>query len=214
VRSRKKIVELGEPTFCELRLRNVSDQAVTVHHNLDPSDGFVELAITNPRGERRPALPIAHARNLVQQHVLEPGQAVYQAVNLTVGLFGFPFKEPGAYRVEASYTNTDGTKAAAVMQLYVRPPTNYADLPVVSELFDARVGRVLYVGGTRVMEDVKEKLDWVCQRLGAEHPAYYYLTVTRSLPYSGPFKLLEADTNRVRLLESDPERASKPSSRS
>jgi hypothetical protein len=207
VRSRKKIVELGEPVFCELRLRNVSDQAVMVHHNLDPSDGLVELAITNPRGERRPALPISHTRNLVQQHALEPGQAVYQAVNLTVGLFGFPFKEPGAYRVEASYTNTDGTKAAAVMQLYIRPPANYTDLPVVSEIFDARVGRVLHVGGTRVMEDVKEKLDWVRQRLGAEHPAYYYLTVTRGLPYSGPFKLLEADTNRVRLLESDPERA-------
>jgi hypothetical protein len=207
VRSRKKILELGEPVFVELRLRNVSDQAVTIHHNFNPSDGFVELAITNPRGERRPVVPIAHTRNAVQQHILEPNEAIYRPANLTIGLFGFHFKEPGAYRIEASYTNIDGSKAAAVLQLYVRPPTNYEDVPVVSELFDAKVGRVLYVGGTRKLDGVTEKLDWVREHLGIEHPAYYYLSTTRGLPYSGPFKLLEPETDKVQLLPQDPELA-------
>jgi hypothetical protein len=205
VRSRKKILELGEPVFVELRLRNVSDQAVSIHRNFNPSDGFVELAITNPRGERRPVVPIVHTRNAVQHHILEPKEAIYRPANLTVGLFGFPFKEPGAYRIEASYTNIDGSKAAAVLQLYVRPPTNYEDWPVVSELFDAKVGRVLFVGGTRKLDGVTEKLDWVRERLGVEHPAYYYLSVTRGLPYSRPFKVLEPDTNEVQLLQQDPE---------
>lgn len=205
VRSRKNIVELGEPVFLELRLRNVSDKAVTVHENLDLSDGFVELAVTNPRGERRPFIPFTHTRTRIQEHVLEPGQAIYQPVNLTMGLFGFPFKEPGPYRIEASYRNIHGGAAAAIMQLWVRPPARYDDMPVISELYNARIGRVLYVGGSRVMQDVNEKLDWICDHLGKEHPAKYYLSAARVMPLAKPFKLLKADSDRVRLLDPDPE---------
>lgn len=197
--------ELGEPVFVELRLKNISDQPVLVHRNLDPSDEFVELAVTNPRGERRPFISIAHTRAFVEPQVLAPNDALYQKINLTVGQFGFPFKEPGVYRIEASFTNLDGTTAAAILQVAVRPPASYADLPVIGELFNARVGRVLYVGGTRLMEDVNEKIDWVRQRLGEIHPTTYYLSAVRALPYAQPFKLIEAETDTMRLLEPDPE---------
>ncbi len=205
LRTRAPVVELGEAVILELRLKNIGPEPVTVHRNLSPTDGFVEVAVTNPRGERQPFVPIVHTRAQVVKQVLEPGQALYQAINLTVGQLGFPFKEPGAYRIEASFTNLDGTTAAAVMQLYVRPPSNYETLPVASELFNARVGRVLYVGGSRLMEDVNEKIDWVCQRLGPQHPTTYYLSATRAMPQAQPFKLVEAETDTVRVLPPDPE---------
>jgi hypothetical protein len=205
VRSRKKIVELGEPVFVELRLRNTSDEPVLVHDSLHPSDGFVELAVTKPSRVREPFLAVKHTRVHLQQRTLQSGEAIYGSVNLSMGQLGFPFKRPGAYRIEASYTNTDETTAAAVMQLYVRPPANYDDVPVINELWNARVGRVLDVRGTRVMEDVSERLDWIRERLGSEHPASYYLTATRYACLATESKLAEPEADRVRVLEPDPE---------
>ncbi|HEY0100005.1 MAG TPA: M28 family metallopeptidase, partial [Pyrinomonadaceae bacterium] len=203
--------ELGEPVILELRLRNVSSQPITAHANLDPSDGLVEVAVTNPRGERWPFLPIDHTRTLMQLLTLEPGgQSVYGQLDLTMGSFGFPFKEPGAYRVEVSYTNVDGSTAAAVMQLYVRPPAQYDAVPIVNELFDARVGRTLYVDGTRVMEDVNDKLGWVGQRLrdvlGERNPISMHLSVVQCKPLATDGKYIDPDTSELRAGGEEPDR--------
>lgn len=204
VRSLKPIMELGEPVSIELRLKNVSNQPVMVQHNLAPGDGFVQLAITNPRGERRPFLPIMQMRHLVESDVLQPGAALYEPVRLTIGSLGSPFKEPGAYRIEASYSNLDGSTAAAVSQIYVRPPASYEDLTVVNEVFNARVGRVLYMRGTRIMEDVIDKLQWVSKRLGAKHPAQHHLRVARSGGFTAAFKSVDPNTKKVKVMEADP----------
>lgn len=203
--------ELGEPVMLELRLRNISDQPITAHSNLDPSDGLVEVAVTNPRGERLPFLPIDHTRTLMQIAPLAPkGGSVYGVLDLTMGSFGFPFKEPGAYRVEVSYTNVDGSTAAAVMQLYVRPPAQYDAVPVVNELFDARVGRALYVDGTRVMEDVNDKLDWAEKRLrdvlGERNPISMHLSVVRYKPLATDGKYIDPDTSELRTSGEEPDR--------
>ncbi|MHC4488721.1 MAG: hypothetical protein ACYSW7_06035 [Planctomycetota bacterium] len=209
VRNRKKIVELGEPVFVELRLRNVGRKPVRVHANLDPADGLVELAVTDPQGRRRPFIPFIRTSAVVQHQNLEPGKSVYGSVNLTVGMFGFPFKEPGRYIIEASYRNIPGGTAAATMDLWVRPPADYDDMPVINELFNARVGRVLYVGGTRLMEDVNDKIDWVCSKLGKAHPARLYLKAVRGLPLVNPHKILRADSKKLRLLDPEPDKAVK-----
>ncbi len=205
VRNRKKIVDLGESVFVELKLRNVGDLDVPVQQNLDPSDGMVELAVTTPRGERIPFIPFMHTRRRVNITMLEPGQSVYHSVNLTMGRFGFSFKEPGAYRIEACYRNVNGKTAAAVMQMWVRPPANYDDMPVISELFNARVGRVLMVGGSRTMEDVNDKIDWVSANLPKGHPAQFHFQATRALPYRRGFKTLRADSDKLRCLDADPD---------
>ena len=205
IRSRKTTIELGEPVTIEMRLRNVSGEELMVHPNLNPSDGFVELAVTNPKGERRPFIPVAHTRVLAKGQLLAPDHRLYHAVDLTVGQFGFQFKEHGPYRIEASYTNLDGGTAAAIMQLWVRPPANYDDRRIISELFNARVGRVLYVGGTRAMEDVNDKLKWVSKKLGQKHPAQYHIAGAQSRPLANSFKHLKADSEKVILLDPNPE---------
>lgn len=204
IRSRKTTIELGEPIILEIRLRNASGEGIMVHPNLNPSDGFIELAVTNPNGERRPFIPITHTRVQVKGQALDPDQRLYHAVNLTMGRFGFPFKEPGPYRIEASYTNLDRGTAAAIMQLWVRPPANYDDRRVISELFNARVGRVLYVGGSRAMEDVNDKLKWVGEHLDENHPAKFHIARVRSTPLANPFKRLKAYSNKVTLMDPDP----------
>ena len=153
-----------------------------VHRHLDPSDGLVQVAVTNPRGERRPFLPIDHTRTDLLSEQIERGQAIYALLDLTIGQCGCPFKEPGAYRIEVSHTNIDSRLAVAVMQLYLPAPASFDDKPVVNKLFNAGIGRALYVDGIRVMENVNGKLDWVRARLGAHRPISYHLTAVRYKP--------------------------------
>ena len=205
VRNRKPVVELGEPVFIELRLRNASDAKLKVHDLLNPGAGWVQLAITNPRGQRRPYIPIVRPRIQPCVRLLDRDKRIYSAVNLTMGRFGFPFKEPGPYRIEASYRNLDGRTAAAVMQLWVKPASRTEDLMIVKELFNARIGRALIVGGSRFMKDVNEKIDWVCSKLEKSHPARYYLNATRVLALAKPFKELVVDKKRIEVKDGDPE---------
>jgi len=203
VRTRTPRVQLGEPVFLELRLRNRSAETVLCHRRLNPADGLVELAVTGPDGERRPFLPFIHPRRTLEVEPLAPGEKTYQALNATMGSFGFPFKTPGLYRIEAAYRNLDGSTAAAALQIEVEPAVDPEARRAARLLFDARVGRALNVGGTRVMEDVNERIDEARELLGPEHPASYYLTAARALPYAKPFKTMSADA--VRLEDADPE---------
>jgi hypothetical protein len=68
------------------------------------------------------------------------------------------------------------------MQLYLRAPASFDDKPVVNKLFNAGIGRALYVDGIRVMENVNGKLDWVRARLSAHRPISYHLTAVRYKP--------------------------------
>jgi hypothetical protein len=69
------------------------------------------------------------------------------------------------------------------------------------------VGRVLHVGGTRVVEDVVDKLQWALDRLGERHPARHYLTAALGTPLAHPVKVVQADPREMRILEPDPELA-------
>jgi hypothetical protein len=206
LRTRKPFVELGEPVMMELKLSNAGADPIWVHGNLDPSDGLVEIAVTNPRGRRMPFLPLDHTRSMLQQSQLQSGKALYAALDLTMGKFGFAFKEPGAYRIEASYINLDGGTAAAIFQLYVRLPGHSDDISAVNEIFNARVGRTLYLEGTRVMEDVNDRLDWIRGRLGDSNPISQHLTTVRFKPLAKPGKIIAPLSNRVRISAHDPER--------
>jgi hypothetical protein len=205
LRTRSEVVPFGETVFVELRLRNVSDEPVMALTELDPALGSVELAVTSPDGQRRPFVPPVQARQAVRSEVLSPDERRYADVAMTVGMFGFPFKQPGHYRVEASYHNLDGGTAAAVLHLYVSPPGSYEEERTVRSLFDAQTGLTLTVGGTRLLDDVNEKLDWAVERLGEDHPASYYLEATRALPLASTFKAVEPGEERVRVLGAEPD---------
>jgi hypothetical protein len=212
IRTRKKMVEQGEPVLLELKLKNLADEALPVHRNLDPSDGLVDIAITNPKGERRPFLPFDHTRTRLIPQLLEPGgESIFALADVTMGAFGFHFKEPGPYRIEASYTNVDGRTAAAVLQIYVRPAASYDAVPIINEMFDAAIGRALYVEGTRIQENVNDKIDWIRKELartiGERNPIEAHLRTTRYKPLMQPQAVVEPETNEVQTLDENPGKA-------
>jgi hypothetical protein len=91
------------------------------------------------------------------------------------------------------------------MQLHVAPPSNYDDLRTVRTLFDAGIGRVLQVGGSRVMEEANDKIDWVKNRIGETHPAAFYLNAVRAIPLATRYKLLKGDASDIEIADEDPE---------
>lgn len=208
IRSLRDSLELGEPVFVELRLKNVSNKAIQAHGLLDPAAGFVQIAVTGPDGTKLPFLAPIHTDRNSAPKTIEPGGAIYESIQLTVGKMGFYFRKPGPYRIEACFTNFDGTQAAAVVQLWVKP-ASFDDERVISTLYDGRVARVLYFGGARKMEDVNEKLEWVMTKLSPKHPARLYLASCLAMPLAKNWKSLPRGAKKVVLLEPHHARAEK-----
>jgi hypothetical protein len=205
VRTTTAAVEHGEAVFVELRLRNVSGETVAAVTDLDPAAGQVEIAVTDPSGRRRPFVPFYRACTRPRRELLAPGDTRYHAVNLTMGMYGFPFREPGTHRIEVCYVNADGTTAPASMALTVRPPRSDEQRRAARTLFTAPVGRVLAVGGTRTIGEVTERLDAVVGELGPQHPVSLYLATARAMPLARPHKVLPADAARVGVLDAEPD---------
>lgn len=205
VRTQTPVLRIGQPLHVEFRLRNRSDEPIMVHDELALSEGFVRVAITDPAGNRTPFVPISRARCYPAPKILKKDERSYHAESLTMGRFGFPFKIPGTYRIEAAFHNLDGSTAVDVLQVIVSPPAHEEELSVASELFNARVGRAINFDGTRVMEDVRDKLDWAIDKLPNQHPSLLALITTQATPYAQEQKLVEAGASKVKLLPADPE---------
>jgi hypothetical protein len=77
----------------------------------------------------------------------------------------------------------------------------------VHELFDARVGRVLYLNGTRVLHDVNDRLDWVLSRLGPFHPVSIHLATVRFHGLASSGRVIDIQNARARLIPHEPDRA-------
>ena len=119
----KQRYELGEPILLELCLRNVSDQPVRVGASLEPSEGTIAVTIVGPDGTPAPFVPIDRTRCIDESIELAPGASRYAPLDLTVGRLGFPFKQPGRYRVEVGYLGLQGLGAVATTELEVAPAT-------------------------------------------------------------------------------------------
>jgi hypothetical protein len=205
VRTLTDVFEYGEAVVVELRLRNVSGGPVAALTDLDPAKGTVEIAVTSPSGVRRPFVPFYRACARTQLEVLQPQDSRYLSVNLSMGMFGFPFTEPGTYRVEACYVNRDSSTAPASMAVTVREPRSDEQRRAADVLFTAPVGRVLAVGGSRTIDEVNETLDRVTTDLGPENPVSHYLTAARTMPLARPHKTLPADADAVEVIAPEPD---------
>jgi hypothetical protein len=206
LRSRKDAFELGEPVTIELRLKNKSNEPITLNNDFDLQSGRLELAITNLQGVRKPFLPFISNDIVPEPITLAPDQAIYRSVNLAIGIGGCPFKEPGTYRIDAGYQSAIGSAAAGSMLMKINPPASPDDWPVVRELFNARVGRVLYIGGSRTMEDALERIQWVSGKIGTKHPAQFQLARAMSSAYMKSTKSVDIHKKKIKMLEPDPDK--------
>jgi hypothetical protein len=71
------------------------------------------------------------------------------------------------------------------------------------------MARAIYFGGSRVMDAVNERLDWVIQKLGPSHPATKFLAITRFGPLARKHKIILPQAPRFKVFDPEPELALK-----
>jgi len=194
----------GMPLGAELKLKNLSGSPVMVDPVLDPVEEGTQIAVINPLGERRPFVPFMVQRTFMEPRALQPGESIYVPIKMAIGKFGVPFKEPGLHTVQATYSNYDGSAAVAAMYVNVLTPTPEESMAAAA-LHNAQTTRVLSVGGTRTIDEVREQLDWAAKKLGPNHPTTIVIKVAEALPLAQNFKVLPGDDTAVHVLEAEPD---------
>jgi hypothetical protein len=124
------LLTFAQPVTLGIELHNVgSSEIVVPHYALDQKGGLLSVAISRiPRGRSiEPGLPAEifapivrrcyrRAADPTAQISLRPGQARMDNINITFGVAGFPFAEPGDYMITARLTLPDPNRGAIACQ--------------------------------------------------------------------------------------------------
>ena len=109
--------------------------------------------------------------------VLQPGEALYGQIVLSSGLGGWQIAEPGTYRVYAALRtaaagattsaagSTAGQVMAAPLMLRVERPASREQERLADDVYTDTVGRVLALGGSRVLNGANDVLRELVERI-------------------------------------------------
>ncbi|MFF3843717.1 hypothetical protein [Streptomyces sp. NPDC002328] len=173
-----------EPVIGELKLANTSAAPVMVDKNVLSGD---ELGVVVQRGgaaEARMRRPYLHYCRQREPVVLQPGEALYHALVLGSGVGGWQIAEPGTYRVYAALRTVgdpagraataaadgaaQGQLLAAPLSVRVERPAGREQERLADDVLTDEVGRVLALGGSRVMDRANKVLEEVVDRIPEE----------------------------------------------
>ncbi|CAM3289376.1 hypothetical protein SAMN04488021_1502 [Paracoccus aminovorans] len=178
--------QLGQPVLLGLLLTNETGaESLLPRDVLDPKAGSLEVWISRESGTRDdPAAafrPVTH--RCVHQSAGEPlkladGAALEDNLNLTYGLSGFPFSEPGTYRITAYLhlgTEHAGSIARSeVLRIRVMSPESKVEDRAALTLFEPTAGACIALGGSAAYEtavsDLMETAARLTGRKKAPHP--------------------------------------------
>ncbi|MGH3431239.1 MAG: hypothetical protein ACRDQB_00225, partial [Thermocrispum sp.] len=193
---------LGTPVVLEISLRAERRQQVHRRDQLHPKFGFVQVAISRPRGDvvayQPPVRHCVDAELQVSGHSDELPTSAYIGYDACVGQV---FEDPGTYRIRASYAAPDGTMiVSGTATLRVSPPRTAAEDDVAQLLLGEQAGMALTLLGTDspYLAEGTEALHVVLAE-HPEHPAAVYAQLALGTNLARPFTDVDADgTTRVR----------------
>ncbi|MFD6967980.1 hypothetical protein [Streptomyces sp. NPDC059949] len=169
-----------EPVIGELKLANTSADPVMVDRNKLKGDDLGIVIQRDGETEARMHRPYLRYCMRPEPVVLQPGEALYGQVVLSSGLGGWQIAEPGTYRVYAALrTASDGAAAsgagasagqvmAAPLMLRVERPASREQERLADDVCTDSVGRVLALGGSRVLHGANDVLREVVDRIPDE----------------------------------------------
>ncbi|MGW0846605.1 hypothetical protein ACWD26_42080 [Streptomyces sp. NPDC002787] len=182
-----------EPVIGELKLTNTSSVPAMVNRATLRSDELSILVQREGTTEARVVQPYLRYCLRPEPVLLQPNESLYEQVVLSSGLGGWQISEPGAYRVYAALRSArDGASASADAsggQILADPITVRVERPasrdqerLADDVFTDTVGRVLALGGSRVLDDANDVLREVTERIPdtavARHSAACLATAT------------------------------------
>jgi hypothetical protein len=193
---------LGTPVVLQLSLRAERRQQVHRRDQLHPKFGFVQVAISRPRGDvvayQPPIRHCVDADLVVSGHEDELPTSAYIGYDASVGQV---FEDAGTYRIRASYSAPDGTMILSnTATLRVSAPRTAADDEVAQLLLGEQAGMTLTLLGSDspYLADGTLALETVLAE-HADHPAAVYAQLALGTNAARPFTDVDEQGNaRVR----------------
>ncbi|WP_330286138.1 hypothetical protein [Streptomyces sp. NBC_00576] len=183
-----------EPVIGELKLTNTTGVPAMVDRATLRSDNLSILVQREGTTEARVVQPYLRYCLRPEPVLLQPNESLYEQVVLSSGLGGWQISEPGAYRVYAALRaahdgaspSADGASGGQILAdpitVRVKRPASREQERLADDVFTDTVGRVLALGGSRVLDDANDVLREVTERIPdaavAKHSAACLATAT------------------------------------
>jgi hypothetical protein len=169
----KAIYEFLEPVTLELKLTNVSSQPELLNQNSLKSLDSMTVIIKKDGKNAREFRPFAQYCYLPEKRALLPGQSVYEPLFLSAGQNGWDLAEPGRYTVQVAFERGGEDIVSNPVRIRVAPPRGYDEEYIAQDFFTEDVGRILAFDGSEVLQQGKDTLVEVTDRLGDRRVALH-----------------------------------------
>jgi hypothetical protein len=199
------VLEFGQPVRVELKVHNLSGEERLVTRSLSPSHHQTAYMVRKPNGSVSTFRPLVEYTSVPRVEVLHPDRpALWDEVDLTYGLDGFTFAEPGNYHIQAVSQSRDGLVHSNMLALWIRYPERSIENLIIPA-FDDEVGKYLAFGGTDTrhhLPKAKATLDALVDNIGKrgfpkDHPLADAYQASESLVSARGFRDLDREASRL-----------------
>jgi hypothetical protein len=166
-----------EPVITELKLTNTSSQPQLVDENLLSRTDSMAVVLKQDGRPARQFVPYAQYCPLPETKALMPGESVYAPLFVSAGQNGWDVADPGRYTVQVALHREDEEYLVSnPLRLVVEPPLGERrdDAErLAQDFFSEEVGRILWFGGSQVLEKGNDVLREVAERLSDRRVALH-----------------------------------------
>ena len=145
------VFEFMEPVTLELKLTNISGRKLMVEENLLSTSYSMFVVIKRDGRHARRLIPFARYENDFTVK-LKSKKSLYESLFVSAGINGWDIKDPGKYLVQVALHHKGEDIISNEFKIHVLEPQNSAEKDYSRKLFCEDVGRVLYFGGSGVLE--------------------------------------------------------------
>jgi hypothetical protein len=142
-----------EPVEIEIRLRNLTDQPLSIDTRLDPTYGLTTVYVLRPDGKAIQFYSVMCLVGTAETHTMaaagQPGLDRYSAmIPLTFGVRGFVFDTPGQYELRAVYSTGDLVAISNTAVIRIGQPETKEEDRFATNFFSPEVGLTMSLGGS------------------------------------------------------------------
>ena len=189
------VFEFLEPVAVEAKLKNISGKPLIIDPGAISADGLT-IVIKKDGQPARQFVPFAHMCRDSQAVVLEPGRSTYNSVIVSIGLNGWDAAEPGRYTIQGAVRSGDEDVVSQPLELRIARPASREEESLAQDFFTEDTGRILAIGGSRVLDRGNAVLQEVAERLPDRRVAIH-AQLALGAPLALDYKELVADDGGI-----------------
>lgn len=187
---------LGAPVSVELELSVTDLRGKLVQPRLNPSFGFVDIAIVRPSKQVVIYQPPFHQCSADEPIFLgDDRTAISEMAYIGYGKGGFYFDQEGFYQIRARYYALDGSLVLSnPISIRIRSPLKAEDEAVAELFMGDEQGMLLSLMGSDALSKGNAAFDEVLERY-AKHPLADYARLVKGVNAAREFKIVRPDGN-------------------